>query len=177
MCGCVWCVLEGFGSGMLQCFSKGRRAYFLMECWPCICGTTFCPGQFLGAGEGASWGPKEGCLDDNSISKGWEKQIVSSHWDAVPPQAWRIKVAPWVGESTGYQCTANAGCSALGRWHVAAVTVRYLTAARVGARWEAALGFGGSTGWIHVWAGWEALLCLALGSTRLSAKPSCSPLR
>lgn len=59
MCGYVWCILEGFGSGMLQCFSKGRRMYFLMEGWPCICGTTFCPGRFLWAGWEASWGPRK----------------------------------------------------------------------------------------------------------------------
>lgn len=100
----------------------------------------------------------EGCLDDNSNSKGWEKQLISSHWDAVPPQAWRTKVVPWVGGSTRCQCVANAGCSALERWQAAAVTVCYLTSTHVGARWRAVLGLGRSTGWIPVRASWEAAM-------------------
>lgn len=28
-CGYIWCILEGFDSGVLQCFSIGRRTYFL----------------------------------------------------------------------------------------------------------------------------------------------------
>lgn len=173
MRGYVWCIQtediqEGFGSGMLQCYSKERKMYFLMEGWPYICGTTFCFGQFLGAGWEASWGQKEHCLNINHIPKGWEKLFVSSHWDAVPPQAWRTKVAPWVGGSSGCQCKCrvlNPGevtCCCSGR----ALPQRYTCAA---------LGLGRSRGWIHVRAGWEALPCLALGSTRL-CKAILAPL-